>query len=161
MSEENTSAPAEQNNEDLNRLMAEAAAVDAEHAPKPIPEVSEDGATSEQAAQPINVIETDPVEEAAEIIELLCMGLGMLNPVLTYTDTVKETGAKKLAPLLVKYNVKGLLFAKYAAEIEAGIFFGSVVVGSIAAVKQSKLTPVEQAEQPKKSWWKKFFHADK
>jgi hypothetical protein len=76
----------------------------------------------------------DAEREAAALIGMLAAGVESLWPVLSFKPETRATGAKKLAPLLVKYNLGGTLFARWDAEISAGLFFGGVVYASYKAV---------------------------
>ncbi len=140
--------------EELKALEAEAVAVDAATQPQPVPEAGEtDEPTPE--AQPVPTM--TPEEEASQIVGLMAFAIEKLFPVLGYTEETKKEGAKRIAPLLVKYNLQNTLFGKWGAEIEAGMFFGGLIVASVQAVRAAKAAEAEQVEQSKTAWFAKFF----
>jgi len=95
-----------------------------------------------------------PEEDARQIVDLIAWGVEQIFPVLGYKEETKAEGAKRLAPLMVKYNLQQTLMGQFGAEIQAGLFFGGVVFASVQVVK--KRSEEEQAEH-KKSWFAKFF----
>lgn len=126
------------------RLEAEARHVDAQNA--------DDFAFAEDGARPGagEAQFEDPLiaaeREAAALLEATAWGVSQLFPELAYRAETKAEGAKKLAPLLLKYDVAGTLFARWGAEIEAGMFFGGVIFASVKAVKAARAK--EKAEEP-------------
>ena len=136
-------------------LIGEAAAADNAAQPTPNPETL-DTTTGEPippSGEPAAPLMT-PEEEAGKLIDLIAWGLEKFYPVLQYQSETKLEAAKKLAPVLAKYNVTNTILAKWGVEIEAGFFFGGLAYGSYLAVKASRQPP---EEQPKKSWWQKLF----
>lgn len=139
----------------LEHFVAQAAAVD--EAAKVAPNTSSEGAASpeaNEAAQSAAIPFLTPQEEAGKLVDLVTWGIEKIFPVLGYKEETKQEAAKKLAPLMVKYNLSSELLNKWGAEFEAGMFFGGLAYASYLAVKASKQPP---EEQPKKSWWRKFF----
>lgn len=141
--------------EELDMLAGEAAAAD--NAAQPIPDPATIDATTGDAIPPEDEPAAPlltPEEEASKLVELLAWGLKLLFPVLDYQEQTKAEAAKRLAPLLQKYNVSNTLMAKWGIEIEAGLFFGGLAYGSYLEVKASKQP---EADTAKKSWWAKIF----
>jgi len=136
--------------DELNALAAEAAAVDA--ATQPVELAAPEAVQAEpEPAAPV----LDPMVEANEIINLIAWGVEQLFPMLGYKEETKAEGAKRLAPLLVKYNLRDTLMGQWGAEIQAGMFFGGVLFASVQVVRAAKDEAL-QAEH-KKSWFAKFF----
>lgn len=139
----------------LDHFVTQAAAVD--KAAEVAPNTASEGAASPEggeAAQAPSMPLLSPQEEAVKLVELVAWGVEKIFPVLGYKEETKAEAAKKLAPLMVKYNLSSELLNKWGAEFEAGMFFGGLAYASYLAVKASKQPP---EEQPKKSWWRKFF----
>lgn len=139
----------------LDHFVAEAAAVDA--GANVAPNASSDGAASPEASEAqkaASIPFLSPQEEAGKLVDLVAWAVEKIFPALSYKEETKQEAAKKLAPLMVKYNLSSELLNKWGAEFEAGMFFGGLAYASYLAVKASKQPP---EEQPKKSWWRKFF----
>lgn len=134
--------------DELNALAGEVAAVDLATQPQELP--------SPEAAQPepeaASVPLMTPEQEAEKFIDLVAWAVEKIWPCLGYKPETKKEAAQKLAPLLVKYNVVDTFFAKWGAEVEAGMFFAGVGYASYLAVKNAPAEPVE-----KKPWHKKIF----
>lgn len=140
----------------LDQFAGEAAAADAAAAPEQFDIPGEEGAGAEAGPAPEPMM--TPEEEAERLIELTAWGIGKIWPVLEYTPEVKAEGARKLAPVLRKYpSAIGDFVARWGVEIEAGVFFGGVVYGSIIAVKNA---PKEEAKQERGGWWRRFFRGE-
>lgn len=153
MEQANTS-PADQVGS-LEQFVAQAAAVD--EAANVAPNAANEGNTSQgtnEAQKTASIPLLTPQEEAGKLVELVAWGVERIFPALGYKEETKQEAAKKLAPLMVKYNLSSELLNKWGAEFEAGMFFGGLAYASYLAVKASKQPP---EEQPKKSWWRKFF----
>lgn len=139
----------------LEHFVAQAAAVDAEA--NVAPNTASEGATSQEANESPKTAAIPfmtPQEEAGKLVDLVTWAVEKIFPALGYKEETKQEAAKKLAPLMVKYNLSSELLNKWGAEFEAGMFFGGLAYASYLAVKASKQPP---EEQPKKSWWNKFF----
>jgi len=95
----------------------------------------------------------NPEEEARQILGLLAFGIQKIWPVLEYREETISEGSKRLAPLIVKYNLKDTIFGKWGAEIEAGMFFGGLAYASYMAVKDAQSEQKESAP----AWWKRPF----
>ncbi len=150
--------------DDLEKLMAEALKVD--EVAGVAPKVEETEQAVGKADDPvIEVVEAEQATppavaeegEARELVELAAMGVSAMWPVLGYTEETKAKGAQVLAPVFKKYGFKETVLGKYRVEIEAGIFFGGLIIGSIQAVRASKKAEIEKVEMSKKSWFAKFF----
>lgn len=142
-------------NADLAALVGEAVAADRAAQPTPEPEADTQGQPQPGApAAPV----MSPEDEAEKIVGLIAWAVEKVFPMLGYTDETKKEGAKKLAPLLVKYDVANTIFAKWGAEFEAGAFFAGVAYASYMAVKN---VPKEQRESSGAGWWRKLFAASK
>lgn len=143
---------AQNTNTELMALASDAAAADAATQPKPEP-MAEEAADQETGA-----VHAEPVmsaeDEAAKLVDVIAWAVEKIFPVLGYKPETKVEAAQKLAPLLVKYNVRDTVIAKWGAEFEAGMFFAGLGYASYLAVKASK-QPQEPEAKP--SWWRKFF----
>lgn len=151
-------------NDDLEKLMAEASKVDevAGVAPKVEEPVTVAGSTDEPVIEVVEAEQATPPTvaeegEARELVELAAMGVSAMWPVLGYTEETKAKGAQVLAPVFKKYGFRETVLGKYRVEIEAGVFFGGLIIGSIQAVRASKKAALEEVEMSKKSWFAKFF----
>lgn len=150
----------------LDKFAAEAAAVDKATNVTPEP-VQVEGSAADDVEKAVfdnftPVDEpTEPLmsaeEEAAQVVGLAAFAAEKIWPVLQYQEEVKTEAAKKLAPLMKKYKLGDSIFAKYGAEVEAGMFFGGLIYASVLAVRASKQPPEPVEEPPKKHWWNKFF----
>jgi hypothetical protein len=121
---------------ELQSLAGEAAAVDRADAAASAPQPEPQFITAPEAKEAAEA-------EAGALLDMLAWGIETLFPMLGYSPETKKEGAKKLAPLLLKYNINGTLFARWGAEIEAGMFFGGVAVKSYQTVKAARNAPLE------------------
>lgn len=137
--------------DDLEQFAAEAAQVDqtAGVSPEQPAAGAGEAATPEQEAVLIT-----PEEEAAQLLGMLAFALKSFWPVLEYREETINEGAKRLAPLLVKYDMRSELLGRWGAEIEAGMFFGGVAYASYLAVIN---TPKQEAKPEGVAWWKRPF----
>lgn len=133
----------------LKKFTAEAAAVDkaAGVGQQPEAQAAPTQGSAEPAAQAtIEEPVMSPLDEASAIVTIITGGLRVVYPVLEYQEDVKEEAAQKLAPLIKKYGGNSML-AKWEAEIEAGLFFGSMVYQSILMVRADKAQAAEEKAQ--------------
>lgn len=136
--------------DELNALAGEAAAVDM--ATAEIQHAAPDEVKPEDAAPVAPLM--SPEQEAERIVDLIAWAVKKIWPVLGYKPETKKEAAQKLAPLLVKYHVADTLFAKWGAEVEAGMFFFGVGYASYMAVKDASKEPPSVADE---SWWRAIF----
>lgn len=139
-------------NEHLDALAAEAAAVDGKIEAAAQAAQAQPEAQAEPAQTAI-----DPADEARQIIDLTAFAVEKFYPVLEYTEVTKAEAAKRLTPLMVKYNLSGTLLGKWGAEIEAGMFFSGVIIASVQAVRAAKQAEADKAEMDKGGWFSRFF----
>lgn len=140
--------------DELDALAAEAATVDASTQTQPVPDTA-------QGDEPHPEVQSAPVltpqQEAEGIVSLLAMAVEKLFPVLGYKEETKAEAARVLAPVLEKYNIQDLFFAKYSAEINAVMFFASLGYGSYQAVIEAREAERTKQERDKTGWFAKFF----
>lgn len=73
--------------------------------------------------------------------EMLARGASLRWECLTYTDGVKDEGARVLVPVMLKYGMQNEFLSKWAEEFAAGAFFAGVIFTSyqkVQAVKAQK-----------------------
>lgn len=144
----------------LDHLASEVAAVDDLTKPKELPApdaLPGDGEVKPEGQEDAPEVLMSATDEARELVELAALGVSAMWPVLGYREETKAEAANKLAPVLTKYNVRDTVLGKCRVEIEAGLFFGGLIIGSIQAVRAHKQAEQEQKEQPKDSWFARFF----
>jgi len=146
----------------LDHLDSEIKAADDIGKPKelPAPEaatLNDGGSGAHETAEGKPEVLMSAADEARELVELAALGVSAMWPVLGYTEGTKAEAATKLAPVLTKYNVRDTVLGKYRVELEAGLFFGGLIIGSIQAVRAAKAAAEIQQEQPKDSWFARFF----
>lgn len=124
----------------LAALQAEAAIVDQGAAPA--------AAAPAAAAPPPAEVLQSAEKEATAIVELLAAVVKQFFPVLDYQEGVRVEAAKKLGPVLAKYNPQGSVLGRYKEEIEAGLFFGGLIIGSIRAVRNPPKEVADDGGQP-------------
>ncbi len=118
--------------EELKSLEGEAMAADQIAQPVAVP-----GADGGGVVEPAVSMEAAERESGA-LLEMLTAGVSSLWPVLKFSPETVATGAKKLAPVMVKYNMNNTFFAKWDAEISAGLFFGGVIWKCVQVVRAEK-----------------------
>lgn len=126
--------------EDLQNLEAEAAAVDAGNAEgaQPGAQPGAEGEAKGGEFMPAAEALAGAEKEAGTLLELIAAGVHKFFPVLEYTPEVKAEAARRVAPLMLKYDLAGTFAARWADEIRAGIFFGGLVYGSVQAVRADR-----------------------
>lgn len=87
--------------------------------------------------------QAEAIEAARLLVELAAAGVSQLWPVLSYDADTREQAAQRLAPLTLrpwfKQHLGGTdLLARWAPEIEAGLFFGALVAQSIRTVRADR-----------------------
>lgn len=122
----------------LDALAGEAAAADALLTPQAAP-----GGIPEQAAPDQAQVIATAEEEAAAIVGLVATGIEALLPPLKYGQETRTEAAQKLAPLVAKYGASGGFLARWAAEIDAGVFFATLGWKSFQFYKLSKAKEVK------------------
>lgn len=122
-------------NPELAALVNEAQQLDAEHLPEPAA-INPDG--SENVTSASNVTPEMALAEASLAVNLIADGATALYPVLQYGPVTRQTAADKLAPLLAKYNLSSDLFGRWKEEIDAGVFFATLIYQSYAKVKAAR-----------------------
>jgi hypothetical protein len=120
--------------EELKSLEGEAAAAD---------QIAQPVAATGAAQASAGVVEPPVSMEAAEresgaLLDMLTAGVSSLWPVLKFSPETVAQAAKKLAPVMVKYNMNNTFFAKWDAEISAGMFFGGVIWKCVQVVRAEK-----------------------
>ena len=119
--------------EELARLEAEAAELDAAAAPRPTEDQAQEGQGA-SAAPPI-----DPVDEITGILEamrVLAVARGFTRSAEVLNDKSIGAIARALAPLLTKYNISvGDFFGKWKEEIMAAIVVGPIVFDLVRALR--------------------------
>lgn len=90
-------------------------------------------------------------EVARDTVDFFCDGVEAVFPMLGYTPDTRDKVARKLAPVLAKYNFN----LKYACEIDLAVTVGALVYQSVKSYKAAQLTEGEP-EQPdtKRGWFK-------
>lgn len=115
-----------ENNDELSQLAGAAAAADAVAAETVAPAAPEVGAVEVPQVSPDAVAAALP---EAVVIADAAAGFVKTKWGVELSDPTKETGAKKLAPLLVKYDMDSPFLRKWRLEIDALIFLGATGYG--------------------------------
>lgn len=128
----------DQINPELQNLINEAKQIDAEHGPAA---VVTDAHGSENITSNDNVTAVSPemaLTEATLVCNLMADGVHAIYPVLEYGPETRQTAIQKLAPVLVKYNLGSDFLSRWQVEIDAGVFFATLIYQSYAKVKAAK-----------------------
>lgn len=134
--------------DELQTLAGEAAAVDAQ-VEALTPAAPADPAAAAEVTQAGAVVTPEiAMGEATLLCNLAADGAAALYPVLQYSEATRKTAAEKLAPVLAKYNLGSSFLARWQEEIDAGIFFATVIYQSYAQVKAAKAAEAARKEGP-------------
>lgn len=126
----------EQTNE-LDALAGEAQAADQQAAPQQ----PEGAAPGGQVQEGEFIPAAGQLEEAERDAALIMAGASKFTEKkwgVGIGPETRATGAKKLAPLLLKYDLESPFLRKWRAEIDAAVFFGGVAYSIYEAVQLRK-----------------------